>query len=50
MPPYVNCKHGDLSITEELSKKGLNLPSSVGLKENEIEKICSVIIKIVSLH
>lgn len=50
MPPYINCKHGDLSITEELSLKGLNLPSSVGLKENEIEKICSVIIKIVSLH
>lgn len=25
MPPYVNCKHGDLSITEELSLKGLNL-------------------------
>ncbi len=25
MPPYVNCKHDDLSITEELSLKGLNL-------------------------
>jgi len=25
MPPYINCKHGDLSITEELSLKGLNL-------------------------
>lgn len=43
MPPYINCKHGDLSVTEELSKKGLNLPSSVGLKKEEIEKVCEII-------
>lgn len=44
MPPYINCRHGDLSTTKELSQKGLNLPSSVGLKKDEIEEVCSVII------
>ena len=43
MSPYIDCKHGDLTITEELSRKGLNLPSSVGLKMEEIEKVCKVI-------
>lgn len=45
MPPYVDCKHGDLSVTGELSGKGLNLPSSVGLKMEEIEKVCEVMMK-----
>lgn len=45
MPPYVDCKHGDLSVTEELSRKGINLPSSVGLIKEEIEKVCEVISK-----
>lgn len=45
MPPYVDCKHGDLSVTEELSRKGINLPSSVGLTKEEIEKVCEVISK-----
>ena len=44
MPPYIDCKHGDLSVTEELSRKGLNLPSSVGLKMEEIEKVYEIII------
>lgn len=43
MPPYKECKHGDLRITNEISKKGINLPSSVGLRKDEIEKICEVI-------
>lgn len=43
MPPYINCKHGDLTVTEELKKKGLNLPSSVGIRKEEIEKVCEVI-------
>lgn len=43
MPPYRNCKHGDMTITEELASKGINLPSSVGLKEEEIKLICRVI-------
>jgi perosamine synthetase len=43
MPPYVNCKHGEMSITNELGKKGINLPSSVGIKKEDIEKVCKVI-------
>lgn len=43
MPPYVNCKHGDMSITEELAAKGLNLPSSVSLTKENIDYVCSII-------
>lgn len=43
MIPYKDCGRGDLTITEELGMKGINLPSSVGLKHNEIEKVCQVI-------
>jgi perosamine synthetase len=46
MPPFKQCKCGDMSITNELEAKGINLPSSVGLKEFEIEKICEVIANI----
>jgi len=43
MPPYVNCKHGDMSITDEIAKKGINLPSSVSLTKENIDKIYNVI-------
>ncbi|QAT40522.1 LegC family aminotransferase [Clostridium sp. JN-9] len=43
MPPYRECRHGDMSKTDELARKGINLPSSIGLKEEEIEKICRVL-------
>ncbi|MDK2800264.1 MAG: perosamine synthetase [Clostridiales bacterium] len=43
MKPYLNYRHGDMWITEEISTKGLNLPSSVGLNEKDIEYICKVI-------
>ncbi|QCX32360.1 LegC family aminotransferase [Caloramator sp. E03] len=43
MPPYKNCRCGDLSITDEVSLKGINLPSSVSLKKEEIKKICEVL-------
>lgn len=43
MKPYRNYKHGDMCITEELAEKGLNLPSSVGLKRDEIIKVCQTI-------
>jgi perosamine synthetase len=43
MPPYIECKHGDMTMTNEIVKKGINLPSSVGLKMEEIEKVCKVI-------
>lgn len=45
MPPYKNCKHGDMNITMELIAKGINLPSSVGLSKDQIVKICETIIK-----
>lgn len=40
MPPYKDCRHGDMGATDFLSKKGLNLPSSVSLKADEIKYIC----------
>lgn len=43
MPPYKRCKCGDMSVTNELVKKGINLPSSVSLKKEEITHICNVI-------
>ena len=45
MPPYKNCKHGDLSVTAEIYARGINLPSSVGLKKQDIEKVCEIIKK-----
>lgn len=43
MPPYKQCRRGRMDITEELSKRGINLPSSIGLRKDEIEKICHII-------
>jgi perosamine synthetase len=44
MPPYKDCKHGVLSVTKELYDRGINLPSSVGLKKEDIEKVCEIIL------
>lgn len=43
MPPYREFKYGNMEVTMELTEKGLNLPSSVGLKEEEIAFICDTI-------
>ncbi|KGM96427.1 perosamine synthetase [Clostridium novyi A str. 4552] len=43
MPPYARCIHGTMDITEEISARGINLPSSVSLTKLDIEKICYVI-------
>lgn len=43
MPHYKDCNHGNMTVTDELADKGINLPSSVGLKKEEIEEICKVI-------
>ena len=40
MKPYENFKKGSMDTTNELEAKGLNLPSSVSLKREEIEYIC----------
>ena len=43
MPPYKDFKHGNMNVTDELYRKGINLPSSVGLKKENIEYICEII-------
>ena len=40
-PPYAS--NLELPVAERLSARGINLPSSVNLKEEEIEFVCSVI-------
>lgn len=45
MPPYKDCRHGDMSVTKELCNRGINLPSSVSLTKEQISIICSVIKK-----
>lgn len=43
MPPYRECKTGNMDITSDVAASGMNLPSSVGLKEDEIKLVCDVI-------
>ena len=43
MPPYFNNKK--YKVAEKLSRRGISLPSYVGLKEEEIKDICKIIIK-----
>lgn len=45
MPPYKDCKVGDMTVTEELTKKGINLPSSVSLTEDDVKTVCDIIKK-----
>lgn len=46
MPPYQTGER--LPIAEYLAKTGLNLPSYVGLTENEVDRVCKVIRKILT--
>lgn len=46
MKPYLNCKFGDMSGSEYVEERGINLPSSVSLTEEEIVKICNIIRKL----
>lgn len=43
MPPYKDYRRGRMNISEELSAKGINLPSSVGLSVEDIDKIVTII-------
>lgn len=43
MPPYIENRHGNMKITNEIAAKGINLPSSVGLIKDDIKKICKII-------
>ncbi|NQE05717.1 hypothetical protein C5S32_07595 [ANME-1 cluster archaeon GoMg1] len=41
MPPYKNKE--EFPVAEDLPRKGINLPSGVGLKEVDIERIVSIV-------
>ncbi|MCX7748446.1 MAG: LegC family aminotransferase [Clostridia bacterium] len=43
MPPYKEYSCGSMEVTMNLAARGLNLPSSVGLTRDEIQKVCDVI-------
>lgn len=43
MPPYKECRHGNMDNTNYVWERGINLPSSVGLKKEEIEYICKIL-------
>ncbi|WP_069650354.1 LegC family aminotransferase [Caloranaerobacter ferrireducens] len=43
MIPYKKYKCGKLTVTNELSRKGINLPSSVSLTFEDIDKIAKII-------
>ncbi len=43
MPPYKDCRHGDMSVTEDVAMRGINLPSSVGIKRDDISFICNLL-------
>lgn len=45
MPPYKDSKCGNMQVTDELYKKGINLPSSVGLTKEQIDLVCKVLLK-----
>ncbi len=43
MEPYLDYKSGDMGITEELSIRGINLPSSVSLRRDDIDRIAGIL-------
>ena len=48
MPPYYT-NRVDFTVAEELSNKGINLPSSVKLSKDDIQKICKTIKRIIDI-
>lgn len=43
MPPYKECRCVSLDMTMEVAGRGINLPSSVGLKSTELKAVCEVL-------
>ncbi|KNY28613.1 DegT/DnrJ/EryC1/StrS family aminotransferase [Pseudobacteroides cellulosolvens] len=43
MKPYKHHKHGMMGITEHVSNHGINLPSSIGICEEDLIRICKVL-------
>jgi perosamine synthetase len=44
MPPYASLQNKELKVAEKISKKGINLPSGVSLRETDLNKIGQIII------
>ena len=45
MPPYEKYSSGNYPESTEIANRGINLPSSVKLKDGEVEHVCSKIIE-----
>ena len=43
MKPFKECRRGAMSITDDVVANGINLPSSVGLKKEDVVHICNII-------
>ncbi len=48
MPPYIKYSNSDYKISEELSRTGMNLPSSVKLTEKDVNYIAEKIIEFIN--
>ncbi|KOM96820.1 perosamine synthetase [Clostridium botulinum] len=46
MKSYKDCKHSDMSVTNELCIRGISFPSSVSLTKEEIKDICNIIFNV----
>jgi perosamine synthetase len=43
MPPYRGFPAGDLSVTMRLARRGVSLPSTVGLPDEDVDRVCDAI-------
>ncbi len=50
MPSYINDNNLELINAEQLSTRGLNLPSYTGISEYEIDRVCQCIQKVLSVN
>lgn len=48
LPPFKKSDKIDNPIAEEISKYGINLPSDINITEHEIDKVCSLLKKILN--
>lgn len=49
LPMYKNANTGKNLVTEDVSRRGINLPSGVNLTKNDVKRICSEIRKILNV-
>jgi len=50
LPPYTRFLHEDIHISEELYQRGINLPCSVGLTEEQIRYVADLIVDFCRKH